>query len=124
MSTHLGAVAHPILRIDALSQCHLQVLHEVHHALLGCCGEVLLYVHLTCCLTQDTVHYTYGTLPARLLLLASAEGTAIEIETLIGKGIAQFVCRSVEQVPLEVGDDVLYGLFAHDARYFEEGLGL
>ena len=53
---HLGAVAHPFLCIDTFTQGSLQVLHQLHHTLLGCCREVFLHVHFADQFAQHAVY--------------------------------------------------------------------
>ena len=99
---HLGAVAHPVLCVDTLAQCHLQVLHQFHHTFLGCSREVFFHVHFAYQLTQHTVYRTYGTFPARLIYLTTRQYLAIEIETGSHEVIAQARSGCIEQIVFQV----------------------
>ena len=98
----LGAVAHPFLCLDAFAQCSLQVLHEVHHAFLGCCGEIFFHIHLSYNFTQHTVYCINGTFPARLVHLTAGQYLAVEIEAGSHEVIAQTAGSSVDQVILQI----------------------
>ena len=51
----LGAVAHPLLCVDALCERNLKVLYQRHHSDLVLRREILLHVHLSNSLSEYTV---------------------------------------------------------------------
>ena len=59
-----------------------------------------------------------------MLLLAATECTAIEVEALVSKSVAEFVGRAIEQVPLQISDEVLHRFLVHDARHLVDRLQL
>ena len=96
----LGLGAHPFLRVDALGQGYLQVLHQLLHASLVLCGEVFLHVELSHSLTQYGVDGRYAAFPACLGLLLARHGAVVEIEVLHVDLVAQHIGVAVDEGPL------------------------
>ena len=65
----LGFVAHPFQVFDMVGEGTLEVVHQVEHPLLVALGEILFDIELADCLTEDSVGYGHGPLPAGPLLL-------------------------------------------------------
>ena len=69
MCSLLCLCAHPLLCVDTLTECLLEVLDELEHTLLVRCWEVLPAIHLTDSHTEYAVDCAYRTLPTWTWLL-------------------------------------------------------
>ena len=107
MCVRLCRVAHPCLSIYALSQCHLQVVHQLLHDLLRRCREVALTVHLTQRLAHGTLYLIRRTLPQRIVLLPTRHRLTEEIEVSLTDLISQIARSTHDNIPLHIGSQVI-----------------
>ena len=92
-----------------LAEGRLQVGNELHHLLLGACGEVLGHIFLAESFGKDTVWHGEGALPTGTLLLYAAynllegEVGVDEVVAEVGGGGAYIGCCHVVAERLYVG---------------------
>ena len=98
----LGGGIHPVLCLDALCQCHLQVFHQSLHALFGSGREVFLNIDFSERLAHHALHEVGGTLPARMVLLSSGHCLSEEVEVLCLHLIAEQGGTRSDEVPLHI----------------------
>ena len=81
-------------------------MNQVEHLLLGALGEVLLDIELADSLTECTAHQTYGTLPARTVLLDTTQRRA-KLECLLAESIAELTGSTANDLGLGIGLQIL-----------------
>ena len=95
----LGAVAHPVLHLDALLQRGLQVLHQRGHALFGLSREVFLHVHLSQRFAEAAFDGVDSAFPAGRTLLLSGHDATEEVELFLPDFVAQAAGCAVDELP-------------------------
>ena len=100
MRSRLCGIAHPRLRVDTLTEADLQVAHKLFHHLLGRSGEVAFAIHLAQRFAHDALHLIGGTLPKRVIFLATTHCAAKEVEVGFTNLITQIAGRTANQIPL------------------------
>ena len=100
VSGSLGGIAHPSLCVDALTETDLEILHQSLHNLLGRLWEVTLAVHATERLAHLRLNLVDGTLPERVILLATAHGLAEEVEVALTNLVGEVSSRAGDDIPL------------------------
>ena len=98
----LRGVRHPLLSIDALSEGHLQVAHQLRHAFLGGSGEVLLDIQLTYSLAECSFCGTDGTLPARTVFLLARHDCSEEGKVLGTHLIVEEAGGGIDELPADI----------------------
>ena len=99
---HFRRVVHPFLRGYTLAQGYLQVLHQLHHALLGSSGEVLLHIDAPQGLTHSPLHLTGSSAPQRMVLLAACHRAAEEVEVGLAHLVVQVAGCTHDDPPFHV----------------------
>ena len=119
-----GLVTHPLLCIDALSQCHLKVLYKLYHALLCCRREVLCNIKLANDVTQGAVNGCESTFPAWLLHLFATQYCAVESECLGFDFVAQLIGCCTHNSPLQIGYEFIHRSFIYYSNSLLYGFGV
>ncbi len=120
----LRGVAHPFLRVDALAEGHLQVLHERFHLLFRGGREVAVAIHLAEGLAHCALHLVRGALPERIVLFAARHRLAEEVEVGLANLVGEQSGGSRNHVPLHVGAQVVGGHGGHQLVGSFDELGL
>ena len=107
MGVGLGLGTHPRLGINALSESHAQVFDELLHHLLGTGREVTLAINLAQSLAHGRLCVVGGTLPQRIVFLATAQSLAEEVEVGLAHLVGEVAGRTHYHVPLHCSTQVV-----------------
>ena len=98
-------------------------MNQIEHTLLAALREVFLHIELTDSLAQDAAHGTYGTLPARTILLNTAHHLA-QLEGYGTEVIAQLVGGSADNLSLSICLQVVERLLCENLFHLMDRLWL